>query len=165
MSWVSVKSVNHFLRAHHYLGATMRGIAWHDEFGVIVLSSPTSRMLPQSWLELSRWCITSKVENAGSRQWSQMIRSLKHLRPNVTTIISYSDPSRGHTGSLYRACNWWWAPTWHRLRPPPTGNGSWSQGARRSVKDRWVFAIKKDSSRCEILRARDSSILSCHPEL
>src|SRR5262249_55250956 len=97
--------------------------------------------------------------------WSQMIRSLKHLRPNVTTIISYSDPSRGHTGSLYRACNWWWAPTWHRLRPPPTGNGSWSQGARQSVKDRWVFAIKKDSSRCEILPRRDWSILSCHPEL
>ena len=37
----------------------------------------------------------------------------------VSTVVSYSDPSAGHTGSLYRACNWIWAPTWLRLRPPP----------------------------------------------
>ena len=55
--------------------------------------------------------------------------------PRCTTIVSYSDPSVGHTGALYRACNWLWAPTWHRLQPPPTGCGSWDGKKRSSPKD------------------------------
>lgn len=57
--------------------------------------------------------------------------------------MSYSDPDHGHTGSLYRACNWQWAPTWHRLRPAPSGHGAWRIGERASVKDRWVFHLSR----------------------
>lgn len=92
-------------------------------------------------------------------QWRRMKRHLLETAPQVTTMVSYSDPSQGHTGALYKACNWAWAPTWHRLRPPPSGNGSWKDGKVQSVKDRWVFALKEDPRRAGILSIKDDSIL------
>jgi len=159
MTWASTSSVAHILSELHYLGPTRRGVAWRDDFGVIVVAAPTGRRLPNRWLELVRWCITSNEKNAGSRQWGAFVRALRRLRPDVTTIVSYSDPSVGHTGALYRACNWLWAPTWHRLRPPPTGNGSWVAGQQQSVKDRWVFLLGKDPQRVAILGMKDAAIV------
>ena len=165
VTFVPPTSVADTLRAKHYLGPSKRGTAWSDEFGVIVVASPTARRLPSNWLELVRWCITSSEKNAGSRQWAAFVRALRQSRPEVTTLVSYSDPSVGHTGALYRACNWWWAPTWHRIRPPPTGNGAWQEGKTQSVKDRWVYALRKDAARVPLLTLRDESILRRRPEL
>jgi len=154
-----VASVAAFLDERHYLGRAHRGFAWSDEYGVAVLASPTSRHLPTDWLELTRWCLLG-VENGGSRQWSRIARFLLAERPDVTTVVSYSDPSVGHTGALYRACNWLWAPTWHRLRPPPTGNGSWRDGVTQSVKDRWVYPLRRDERRARILIPNDRTLLA-----
>ena len=153
---VPVGTVAYFLDELHYLGATRRGFAWSDEFGVLVLAKPTSRRLPQdgTWLELVRWCLEG-LPNGGSQQWAKVSRCLRDEEPQVTTVVSYSDPSVGHTGALYKACNWTWAPTWHRLYPPPSGNGSWREGEPQSVKDRWVFALAPDARRDEILRVKD----------
>lgn len=159
MSWVSTSSVAPILVKSHYLGPIKRGTAWRDDYGVIIFATPTARRVPQHWLELVRWCITSEVENAGSRQWAAFVRALRALHPGATTVISYSDPSVGHTGALYRACNWLWAPTWHRLRPPPTGNGAWSTKGPQSVKDRWVFPLGADPEREALLTVQDASIL------
>lgn len=161
--WCKPSQCAHVLCESHYLGPSRRGLAWWDGFGVIVVAAPTARNLPTDWLELVRWCITSSEPNAGSQQWAAFVRALRRARPDVTTIISYSDPSHGHTGALYRACNWWWAPTWHRLREPPTGNGRWKSGNRQSVKDRWVFALHPDDRRITILTANDESILRAKP--
>ena len=156
---VPVDLVNEFLNRNHYLGAIHRGIAWSDEFGVMVWANPTSRRLPQqTWLELVRWCLVG-IPNGGTRQWRQVRRWLLEDFPHVTTAVSYSDPSRGHTGALYKACNWQWAPTWHRLRPPPTGNGNWGNG-QQSIKDRWVFPLRPDAERPEIIRIKDQAILN-----
>lgn len=160
---VAVEHVAAFLDANHYLGRATRGIAWEDEFGVLVLASPTSRHLPPDWLELTRWCLLG-VPNGGSRQWSAVSRWLKRERVDVTTVVSYSDPSVGHTGALYRACNWRWAPTWHRLRPPPTGNGAWRVGEGQSVKDRWVFPLRPDPRRATVLALRDSAVREKYPD-
>ncbi len=161
--FVPVAQVAALLDERHYLGAARRGVAWKDEYGVMVVASPTARRLPQHWLELTRWCIVSREPNAGSRQWKALRRALRERFPEATTLVSYSDPSVGHDGALYRACNWWWAPTWHRLRPPPSGNGAWSDGKAQSIKDRWVFALGKDAGRCEVLVARDESVLRARP--
>lgn len=164
MTWLPPAAVSEILHRWHYLGPIRRGVAWWDEFGVIVLAPPTSRRIPAHWLELARWCIVSKQKNAGSRQWAAMVRSLRVERPTVTTIVSYSDPSVGHTGALYRACNWLWAPTWHRLRPPPTGNGSWGEAGRvHAVKDRWVFPLRADPERVSCLRIDDGGVLRRFP--
>ncbi len=146
---VTVDSVNYELERRHYLGATSRGFAWRDEFGVMVLAPPTSRRLPADWLELTRWCLNG-TPNGGSRQWSRVSTWLRENH-TCTTVVSYSDPSAGHTGALYRACNWLWCPTWHRLVPPPSGGGSWDGIKRQAPKDRWVFHLRDDPRRNEIL--------------
>jgi hypothetical protein len=160
--WCPPKHVLRILAEKHYLGPIDRGAAWIDEFGCIVIAAPTARRLPTTWLELARWCLFG-TKNGGSQQWAAFVRAFKKARPDVTTIVSYSDPNAGHTGALYRACNWWWAPTWHRLRPPPTGNGSWTEGSQESVKDRWIFALRTESGRPAILRVNDESILRRWP--
>lgn len=153
-----VAHVAPFLAANHYLGPAARGFAWEDEYGVIVLANPSSRHLPQDrWLELIRWCLTGE-RNGGSRQWSRVSKWLRVNRPDVTTVVSYSDPSAGHTGALYRACNWRWCPTWQRLFPLPTANGSWDGETLQAVKDRWVFDLRRDDERDEILRVKDGRV-------
>lgn len=158
--WVSSKSIAAYLLANHYLGPVSRGFAWSDEWGALVLAKPTARRLPQdgTWLELVRWCLVGK-KNGGSRQWARVARHLKRDLPHVTTIVSYSDPSQGHTGALYKSSGWLWVPTWHRLRPPPTGNGNWGGKAKQSVKDRWSFSLRRDARRTEIFRVKDDAIM------
>jgi hypothetical protein len=143
------------LESEHYLGRSTRGKwTYQDEFGVMVWANPTSRRLPQTrWLELVRWCLLGQ-RNGGSTQWGRVRKIILVRFPDVTTLVSYSDPSVGHTGALYKACNWTWAPTWHRLKPPPSGNGSWGAGKAQSVKDRWVFPLRPDVERAEILRVK-----------
>jgi hypothetical protein len=85
--------------------------------------------------------------NAGSRMHRAAVYELRRRFPRLTTLVSYSDPSVGHTGALYRACNWRWAPTWQRLRPPPSGGGSWDGVTRQEPKDRWVFHLRADPDR------------------
>lgn len=148
-----------FLDANHYLGRATRGFAWSDEYGVIVLANPAARWLPQDWLELSRWCLIG-IPNGGSQQWARIVRWLKTERPEVTTVISYSDPSIGHTGALYKACNWIAAPTWQRLRPPPSGHGRWSSdGPIQTPKDRWVYPLHPDVRRARSLRINDAALV------
>lgn len=154
--------VNRLLRDEHYLGERDSGqlvFAGISEDGAVVAAqiwgAPSSRRLPSdgTWLELARWCLTPRAgKNAGSRQHGEVVRWIRANRPDITTLISYSDPSQGHTGSLYRACNWEWWPTWHRLSPPPTGNGRWTAGGdTESVKDRWMFPLRDDGRRREVL--------------
>ena len=152
---ISPRHVAQYLREAHYLGPSARGFGWSDEYGVLLLAKPTSRRLPQdgTWLELVRWCLNGQP-NGGSRQWAAVRRYLLRERSEVTTVVSYSDPSIGHTGALYKACNWYWAPTWHRLKPPPTGNGSWRPGAPQSVKDRWICELRPDERRADLLTVR-----------
>lgn len=148
----TIAEANRLLAAHHYLGPMKSGrlvVVGEDGQGTPVAAQvwrhPTSRNLPKdgTWLELSRWVLTPAAgESAGSRCHRASVPILRGA--GVTTVVSYSDPSVGHTGSLYRACNWLWAPTWHRLRPPPTGNGNWGKGGGpQAVKDRWVFHVAK----------------------
>jgi hypothetical protein len=149
-------SARELLDSNHYLGSHgARGrLTYEDTHGVIVFSSPSSRRLPSDWVELSRWCIVPG--GTGSKQWASAVKWLRD-RTDTTTVVSYSDPSVGHSGALYRACNWIWAPTWHVLRPPPTGGGI-RGGKRQASKHRWVFLLRPDTRRSDILRLRDESL-------
>lgn len=166
----SLADANLLLREHHYLGPINSGgaalVVIGSYCGEIVAAQvwrkPTSRRLPHdTWLELSRWCLTPAAgENAGSRNHRYALKMIReHCAPDLTTLISYSDPSHGHTGALYRACNWKWRPTWHRLRTPPTGNGMWQPGVVQSVKDRWIFPIAPDRQREDITRIDDDAAI------
>jgi hypothetical protein len=156
----TVLPVNALLAEFHYLGPTNRGEAYSDKHGVMIFANPNSRRLPQDrWLELVRWCI---VNGSGSQQWASARRWLMQKYPHVTTVVSYSDPSVGHDGALYRACNWLWAPTWHRLRTPPSGNGNWGSG-QQETKDRWIAALRRDSERANLLAVKDQSVMRRMP--
>ncbi len=163
----SVDEANDLLRRAHYLGPLYSGgaelvICGRRDGEVVacqVWRRPTSRNLPNdgTWLELSRWCLTPAAgPNAGSRCHRAALPDLRRLK--ARTLVSYSDPSAGHTGSLYRACNWLWAPTWHRLRPPPTGQGDWGTG-RQEVKDRWVFHVTRTDPARPLLRPDDPAAI------
>jgi hypothetical protein len=155
--------VRALLESHHYLGAAARGFAYRDEYGALVLAPPTSRRLPRTtWLELTRWCLYGQ-KDGGSRQWARVWRWLGEAHPQITTVVSYSDPSVGHTGALYRACNWLWAPTWHRLRPPPSGLGSWDGRTQEAVKDRSVWPLAPDPDREGLLVANDAAMRQRYP--
>lgn len=164
-SAVPLAEANELLARAHYLGAARqaRFVLGHRYDGELVAvqtwRSPAARHLPAdgSWLELSRWCLTPEAgANAGSRMHRKAARWLRQNAPEATTLVSYSDPRAGHTGSLYRACNWLWSPTWHRLRPPPTGNGAWAaHSGAEGVKDRWVFPLRPDPRRADLLRCAD----------
>lgn len=158
--WCPTAEITDFLESEHYLGATTRGFAFVDDAGAIVFAKPTSRRLPQdgTWLELVRWCLPYRTKNEGSQQWSMARLALMRRHPQVTTVVSYSDPSVGHTGALYKASGWQWAPTWHRLRPPPSGNGSWKTGKPMAVKDRWCYPLKTDERRQQLLAVNDSAL-------
>jgi hypothetical protein len=157
-------SADAILAERHYLGESTRGQTYRDDYGVMVFANPSSRRLPQDrWLELVRWCIVSSVKNAGSRQWRAAHAWLLQTFPGATTVVSYSDPSVGHTGALYRACNWLWAPTWHRLRPPPTANGTWDGETVQATKDRWIFPLRVDLDRAAILAINDESVRARYP--
>lgn len=157
----TIAEANDLLRDHHYLGPVDWGRlvicqwAGGEVVGAMVWRQPTSRRLPSdgSWLELSRWCLTpAGGQNAGSRMHRYAVETIRRLFPQVTTLVSYSDPSIGHTGSLYRACNWRWRPTWVQLKPPPSGGGSWDGVTRQEPKARWVFEVRRDAKREDFLR-------------
>ena len=150
--------------AAHYLGRSARAtLEYRDEYGLLLFGPPASRHIPTSWLELQRWCLMSEVASAGSRQWARVRSWLRENAPSTSTVVSYSDPSVGHDGALYRACGWLWAPTWMRLREPPSGGGTWSDGKRQAVKDRWVFPLRPDESRAQVLGIQDMSIVRRMP--
>jgi len=169
VSWrlATAVEVNPLLTEKHYLGPVapgrvryvFAGFATEDIVAAQVWGYPTARNLPSdgTWLELQRWCLTPEAgANGGSRMHRYVVRWLRQRDALVTTLVSYSDPEQGHDGALYRASNWMWAPTWHRLRPPPTGNGSWAAN-EQGVKDRWVFFLRPDARRPEVLAIDDSA--------
>jgi hypothetical protein len=158
---VSVAEASRVLVGRHYLGPTSKAaFALRDEHGVLVFARPRGRNVPMGWLEVVRWCL---LDGKGSMQWSAAQPFLRREFPDCSTIISYSDPSVGHTGALYRACNWLWAPTWHRLRPPPTGNGAWSEDKAQAVKDRWIFPLAPDEQREAQLSVKDDAVMRAMP--
>ena len=139
----------------HYLGRPKRrSLEYADEFGWVTFSNPTSRRLPQDWLELNRWILIGR-KNGGSQQWSRVVAWLHNAAPACTTVVSYSDPGAGHSGSLYKACNFIAAPTWHALAPPPSGNGT-RAGKKHGVKLRWIYPLLADPRRAETLPLDES---------
>jgi hypothetical protein len=152
---------NELLARAHYLGpvewARFVLCQWSggEVVGAMVFRLPTTRHLPSdgSWFELVRWCLTPDGgRNAGSRMQKVAVAELKRRYPSLTTLVSYSDRAAGHTGHLYRACNWRWRPAWNRVTPPPTGGGSWDGITQQEPKDRWVYALRPDPTRDDYIR-------------
>lgn len=164
---VDLDAVNRLLARHHYLGPAKQGKAFGMFRGGRLVAAqvyrhPSSRHIPPGVLELSRWVLTPIAgTNAGSLLHSRAVKWLKAERA-ADMLLSYSDPSAGHRGELYRASNWLWAPTWHRLRPPPSGLGSWDGVKKQAVKDRWVYPLVRNPSQRDAFKAKDRAAVRAY---
>jgi hypothetical protein len=76
-------------------------------YAVAIWTNPSSPKLPQlSWLMLKRWAIAADAPlNTGSRMMMWMVRDIRKRLPDVTMLVSYSDP-KAHDGAIYKACGW-----------------------------------------------------------
>lgn len=79
--------------------------------GVTVFALPPRETMKRykvslAW-ELARLYILDS-EPFNSETWfiSRAIRYIKSNHPQVEAIVSYADPSHGHTGTIYKAGNW-----------------------------------------------------------
>ena len=155
---ISIDEANSVLSTEHYLGPIQRNALCFGTFvdgelvAVQVWNKPTARMLPSdgSWLELSRWCLTADTPaNGGSMQMGYVRKWLRaNYKPRPVTLVSYSDPVHGHTGTLYKASGWSSSPTHHQERFEatdgrgyPSGHGSWDGSTIQTPKAQWVTTV------------------------
>jgi|SRR5580693_484654 hypothetical protein len=123
--------VNAFLRQHYLggvagwltAGAMVReeGLGWD---GVVVVSRPTARLSPYR-SEVTRLCVRRlSPKNSCSRLLGWATRWAVANRRDP--VVSYADPSVGHTGAIYRAANFKAEGT--------TSGGDWGNRAGRKVR-------------------------------
>jgi hypothetical protein len=80
-----------------------------------VFSSPTRQesikrlgLCKGELLELSRFCIAPQFQKKNFASWflSRITKIIWRQYPSVKKILSFSDITQGHTGTIYRASNW-----------------------------------------------------------
>ncbi len=78
--------------------------------GVCVFALPpreTSKRYGGETWELARlWLLDSIPKNAETFFIGQAIKYIRINHPSVKTLVSYADPSAGHSGVIYKAANW-----------------------------------------------------------
>lgn len=101
----------------HYIGKwpgvcvlTMAMVRQANPLGVIVFALPpreTSKRYGGETWELARlWVMDAVPKNAETYFIGQAIRHIRRHHKSVRALVSYADPSAGHTGTIYKAANW-----------------------------------------------------------
>ena len=119
---IDKKLAKNMIEKHHYsrtwstckypLGLIKDGFV----LGVANYGAPVGRLASDSIspevtqgnvLELKRlWVAESEGKNTESFFLGQTFAWLKKNDPKIKVLLSYSDPSHGHTGVIYQATNW-----------------------------------------------------------
>jgi hypothetical protein len=131
---------------HHYLHSVPPAFRLALEFltddqtrvGAMLLGCPNARALPSPpWLELTRMIFLNEMpRNTESHALGMMRRHVRKWLPDIRMLLAYSDPSVGHTGTVYRADGWVQFGTTKRdatgwgSRPGRRAGGSTSQKLR-----------------------------------
>jgi hypothetical protein len=103
--------------SRHYLkkwpGVCVACLGLHDGStwrGVVVFALPpreTAKRYGGLTWELARLWVDDEVPRNGESYFiGSAIRYIKRNNPEVKCLVSYADPSAGHTGVIYRAANW-----------------------------------------------------------
>jgi len=112
----SIKDVDAFIKAHYLkkrpaIVLLCLAIKCKNEImGCIVYSAPPKQTEVRyggvTW-ELARLYVLDCVpKNAESWAISKSVKYIKKNYTNVRYLVSYADPSAGHTGAIYLASNW-----------------------------------------------------------
>lgn len=87
-------------------GAFVGGV----NIGVCVFSIPpreTNKRYGGECWELSRlWLSDDLPRNSETWFIAKCIKEVQRSHPNISHLVSYADPSAGHTGIIYKAGNW-----------------------------------------------------------
>lgn len=113
---VSVAAVDQFVKAHYLHkrpAIVMLSLAMMKQthpIGCVIYSAPPReadiRYGGKTW-ELARLYLLDEVpQNAETWLIAQSVKWIKRHRPEVCNLVSYADPSVGHSGTIYRAANW-----------------------------------------------------------
>lgn len=110
-----------FVEKHHYAKGVNRGSIKYGLYlngklvGICAFGIPTSEAtratvfghdLRDTVMELHRLAILDEMPtNTGSWFIVRALRQLKKDRPKTNAVLSYSDPTEGHLGVVYQACN------------------------------------------------------------
>lgn len=113
----SVAEIDTFIKAH-YLGkrpaivvlALKMTVRKEYTVGIVVYAMPPiqadTRYGGKTW-ELARLYLLDEIpHNAETWLISQSVRYIKRHHRNVKHLLSYADPSAGHSGTIYKAANW-----------------------------------------------------------
>jgi hypothetical protein len=78
--------------------------------GMVVFALPPQETVRRyggiTW-ELARlWIDDSVPQNAETWLIAKAVRHIRRKHPSVEVLVSYADPSAGHSGGVYRAANW-----------------------------------------------------------
>ena len=101
----------HYLKKWPAIPTLILGLRCYDTLlGVIVFAQPpletNTRYGGPTW-ELARlWCSRDLPKNAETFIIGRAVRYIKRTHPLVKFLVSYADPSVGHSGLIYRAANW-----------------------------------------------------------
>ena len=112
----SIAEVDEFIRAHYLkkrpaiILLCLLALCDGDPIGCVVYSAPPreadKRYGGKTW-ELARLYLLDEVpKNAETWLIGQSVRYIKRYKPEVQFLLSYADPSAGHTGTIYKASNW-----------------------------------------------------------
>jgi hypothetical protein len=113
----SISKVDEFVKRAHYLKKRpaivllcMVAKCNGEPIGCIVYSAPPreadKRYGGKTW-ELARVYLLDHIPcNAETWMIGQSVRHIKRQHKDVCHLLSYADPSVGHSGVIYRAANW-----------------------------------------------------------
>jgi hypothetical protein len=107
--------IDEWIAERHYLGYTpcgarLRLAVYHEGqcVGGMLWGRPTAREYDQfRMLELTRMYLEDLCpKNSESRCLALATKIIRAQLPEIHTLISYSDPTYGHTGIIYKAAGW-----------------------------------------------------------
>jgi hypothetical protein len=113
---VSISDVDGFVKSHYLhkrpaiVVLVLAMIHCNRHVGCVIYSVPPResdvRYGGKTW-ELARLYLLDEVpQNAETWLIAQSVKWIKQNRPEVCNLVSYADPSAGHSGTIYRAANW-----------------------------------------------------------
>lgn len=112
----SITQVGDFIR-EHYLNKRPAVVMlclvaekYGEPIGCVIYSAPPmeadKRYGGKTW-ELARLYLLDEIpKNAETWLIGKSVKYIKRFHPEVKCLLSYADPSAGHSGVIYKAANW-----------------------------------------------------------
>lgn len=136
-----------WIAANHYLQSCPPGFVQMLEFiegkqriGGMLIGRPAAKTYDANTiLQVHRvWFVDETEHCVESKALAQMRKHIRVWLPQIRLLLSYSDPSAGHVGTIYKADGW----AFLGMTEEATGYGWQSRKGRRdqkvSRKMRWV---------------------------